>query len=519
MESNISIGLYWYVDWVNKYAQHPPQTQSDLPVPTSVLTAIGLTPAWRWQIAEGPRIATAYHLLSCRPARILLPTGVQLFLTSSGPLLSSRYKMKSKPRVVIFLIILGKIICQQHQKDGFVEEVSCSSDNLVVIINSTDPDVVKWIADPKSQPVVYVYGHKTRHPCGTSMKNEKGLTNYNLTIPFGKECDVPLIDLQPDHQTAETTIALEDNADLSYFKTVRLNHVFCLYTRNVQTMRFNDVSNGHEVMASTGGKPKPKVEMVFRSVDGKSLRAAKVGETVELFLALWPDAAYHGIKPKECVFSDREDINSPDARRLTFVQSGCPFEGFGDIIDPLANVNDQVYFSKFKTFRFSEQSTVFVHCIVQVCLRKEECSENCYKKVTNSSLNADRLRFRHRRSPKEQMALDPTSELTLSNTLTILDENTPSTSSSLARAQETEPCRSESGAFSKEALLIIGITLALLVASTCATIYLANRLRQASKDSFDVMSAYSNSTATMSVPISYAMQRTPYGSNSMEHYR
>ncbi|EYC20414.1 hypothetical protein Y032_0022g611 [Ancylostoma ceylanicum] len=212
--------------------------------------------------------------------------------------------------------------------DGFVEEVACSSESLTVILNKSDPDIARWMSDPKAQPVVYVYGHKTLVPCGTSLKNDKGQQNYNLSIPYGRHCDVHLADLEPNYRTAETTIALEDNVDTSMSKIVRINHVFCLYTRSVQTIRYSDVSTAHEVLASTGGKPKPKVEMMFRSTDGRPLRTAKFGDTVEFYVALTPDKAYHGISPKECMFSDREDMLSPDARHLTFVQSRIPLIRF-----------------------------------------------------------------------------------------------------------------------------------------------------------------------------------------------
>lgn len=66
----------------------------------------------------------------------------------------------------------------------------------------------------------------------------------------------------------------------------------------------------------------PKVEMLFRSSDGKPLRAAKFGDSVEFYVALSPDQAYKGISPKECMFSDREDQYSPEAKHLTFVQNG-----------------------------------------------------------------------------------------------------------------------------------------------------------------------------------------------------
>ncbi|VDN26333.1 unnamed protein product [Gongylonema pulchrum] len=292
-------------------------------------------------------------------------------------------------------------------------------------MNKSDPDVQRWMSDPKAQPVVYVYEHKSRPPCGTAMK-KGNLVNYNFTIPYGDHCDVHLTDLEPNYRNAETTIALEDNADVTPSKSVRVNHVFCLYTRSVQTIRFNDISSGHEVVASTGGKPKPKVEMIFRSIDGRPLRAAKFGDIVEFYVALSPDKAYRGISPKECMFSDREDMTSPDAKHLTFVQSSCPVDEMSEIIDPLANVNEEVYFSKFKTFRFGNQSTVFAHCTVQVCLTTEECAQKCFKRISNSNLTAERLRFRHKRQSDDETALrrveDAVNEVALTRPLTILDD-------------------------------------------------------------------------------------------------
>ncbi|VDK20368.1 unnamed protein product [Anisakis simplex] len=191
----------------------------------------------------------------------------------------------SRISLILMLIFVG----DQVQADGFVEEVSCSADAITVVLNKTDPDIQRWMANPKSQPVVYVYDHKTRTPCGSALKNGN-MVKYNFTIPYGRLCGVLLTDLEPNYQNAETTIALEDNTDHSASKVLRVNHVFCLYTRSVQTIRFNDISTGHEVVASTGGKPKPKVEMIFRSVDGRPLRAAKFGDTVEFYVALSPDS-------------------------------------------------------------------------------------------------------------------------------------------------------------------------------------------------------------------------------------
>ncbi|CAL2049104.1 unnamed protein product [Caenorhabditis brenneri] len=426
---------------------------------------------------------------------------------------------------------------QAKEKERFVERVDCVADSFTVVLNKSDPEVMRMISNPKSQPVVYVYGHKTRHPCGTSMKDEKGLTNYNLTIPYGNECDVTLTDL-PFHRYAETTVVLEDNADLSFGKTTRLNHVFCLYTRSVKTIRFSDVSNGHEVMVSTGGKPKPKVEMLFRSTDsGKTLQAARENEYVEFFIALSPDSAYHGISPKECTFSDREDISAPDAKKITFVQGGCPVNGMNDIIDPLANVNDQIYFSKFRTFRFGNQSTVFVHCQVQVCLQKEECSKTCYKKVSDSNLTAERLRFRHKRSitdlPSRSPRSAPTDEngsLDLTNSITVVSQTEtrelfsapqpqPITSvASIPSEQKQESCP-KSSTFGFLPLAIMGGLASLLLFATGAAIYFGCKLKNyKKKDSFDMMSAFSNPTVSMPVTYSH-YQRSAYNATVDSLYR
>uniref|UniRef100_A0A1I7X462 Secreted metalloprotease n=1 Tax=Heterorhabditis bacteriophora TaxID=37862 RepID=A0A1I7X462_HETBA len=49
-------------------------------------------------------------------------------------------------------------------------------------------------------------------------------------------------EVEPNYRTAETTIAFEDNMDTSLSKVTRINHVFCLYTRSVQTIRYSDVA-------------------------------------------------------------------------------------------------------------------------------------------------------------------------------------------------------------------------------------------------------------------------------------
>ncbi|CAI4226759.1 unnamed protein product [Auanema sp. JU1783] len=395
---------------------------------------------------------------------------------------------------MLFILFLLALCAAQSSADGFVEEVICSAQSLTVMLNRSDPDVARWVADPKSQPVVYVYDHKKRRECGNSMRNEHGQLNFNLTIPYGTDCDVILADVEPNYRTAETTIALEDNVDVSISKTLRINHVFCIYTRNVKTIRFNDVSNGHEVVASTGGKPKPRVEMVFRSTDGRPLRAAKFGDTVEFYIALSPDQAYHGIAPKECMFSDREDVTSPEAKHITFVQNSCPVVEMSEIIDPLANVNQEVYFSKFKTFRFGNQSTVFAHCTVQVCLDAKECNQNCFKRIQNSNLTAERLRFRHKRdipSTAGSMKDDLYNEIAVTRTLTILDnEETREVAS-----RSTEQCVAANAVTPTVIFLIIGALTVCTLASITTAVYLGCKRKTGKKNSFDLYSAFAAPTA------------------------
>ncbi|VDN05951.1 unnamed protein product [Thelazia callipaeda] len=399
-----------------------------------------------------------------------------------------------------FVSLLAFLIAAA-KAEGFVEEVSCTADAINVVLNKTDPDVQRWMSDPKSQPVVYVYEHKTRPPCGSAMK-KGNLVNYNFTIPYGDHCDVHLTDLEPNYRNAETTIALEDNADITPSKTVRVNHVFCLYTRSVQTIRFNDISSGHEVVASTGGKPKPKVEMIFRSIDGRPLRAAKFGDIVEFYVALSPDKAYHGISPKECMFSDREDMSSPDAKHLTFVQSSCPVDEMSEIIDPLANVNEEVYFSKFKTFRFGNQSTVFAHCTVQVCLTTEECAQKCFKRINNSNLTAERLRFRHRRQLDNEFESgmnrrsDLVNEIALTRPLTILDD----LESSEVNGKAVEQCMIKNAAIPLPVFLLVLFLSLLSVICITALIITVKRLASYKKlvpYGLNIYSTYSGPSAPL----------------------
>ena len=109
------------------------------------------------------------------------------------------------------------------------------------MLSPTDADLAAWMGDPRAQPVAYVYGYKTRTPCGVALKTAQGTPIYNFTIPYGPACNVKLTDLEPNYRTAETTVAVEDNNDADNSKNMRINHVFCLYTRRVETIEVNDV--------------------------------------------------------------------------------------------------------------------------------------------------------------------------------------------------------------------------------------------------------------------------------------
>ncbi|KAF8384370.1 dyf-7 [Pristionchus pacificus] len=377
---------------------------------------------------------------------------------------------------------------------GFVEEVACSAESVTVMLNRTNPDLVALMNDPKAMPVAYVYGHKMRAQCGTVLRNEKGAVNYNLTIAYGKACDVKLTNLEPNHRISEMAIVLENNVAVTKpsFKQI-LNQVSCVYNSNVQTFKFSEMNPSPKIEQFSGGNPKPKVDMVFRSIDGTPLREARVGEQLEFYLALQPDNAYKAILPKECMFSDREDMQSPDTHRITFVQGSCPVQTVAEIIDPVAHVNQEVFFSKFKTFRFRDQSTVFVHCTAQVCLTKEECATSCFKNITNSDLNAARLRFRHKRSARSESGKAEFEHIhgklqvyTESEQREIVD-----------RASPLLGVSSSSLYFFSAALLAVSIASIIVIA------YLARKLYKRNKEStFDLYSAaqlrsMANSSATL----------------------
>ncbi|GMT33543.1 hypothetical protein PFISCL1PPCAC_24840, partial [Pristionchus fissidentatus] len=384
---------------------------------------------------------------------------------------------------------------QYCDADGFVEEVACSSDGVTVMLNRSDPELAQLMNDPNALPVVYVYGHKERVQCGTSLKSKAGGVNYNLTIGYGKVCDVYLTNLEPHYRTSEMAIVLENNSN-KLGKQI-LNQVHCVYNKQVQTYKFSEVSNTQPIAASTGGRPNPKVDMHFRNIDGKPLREARVGELLEFYLSIVPDNTYKAILPKECMFSDREDLQSPQTQRITFVQNSCPNHAFSEIIDPIAHVNQEVFFSKFKTFRFDNQTTVFVHCTAQVCMSKEECATKCFKRITNSDLTGQRLRFRHKRSIgndlEPHVTQDKDGDVEMRSQLRVYTEKdiekviaAPST----GLGTVTECSSPLLGLSSTHIFVFTAFLLAVAIASLIIIVYLLHRLKRKTKEStFELYSA------------------------------
>ncbi|KRX54729.1 Protein dyf-8 [Trichinella sp. T9] len=377
---------------------------------------------------------------------------------------------------------------------GFVEEVSCNSRSMIVVLNKSDPDVIQWRRDSAARPVVYVYGHKERTPCGLFLKSPDNSTYHlNFTIPYGPVCSVQLTDLEPNHQTAETSIAIEDHASFAHSKPIRIHHVFCIYTKRVEAIRMSDVANGHEVIASTGGKPKPKVQLLFRDPSGKPMRAARFGDQVGLYLMLDPDNAYKAINPKHCVFSDRDRMEEPDAKTLTFIQSDCPVDELGEIVEPVKDVNEEIYYTKFQAFRFGEKPTVYAHCTVEVCLEQESCAKTCFPKVKNKSITPEILRHRLRRSnyPRGQRRIrglnlekaESNQQVAVSSYLTVLDEI--QTSEVIAEPPPGfEDCQSPPNAYFLF-LISVGFFTVLFLFMGAAVIYLLFKLRaNKSKDQF-----------------------------------
>ncbi|KRZ90368.1 Protein dyf-8 [Trichinella sp. T8] len=287
-----------------------------------------------------------------------------------------------------------------------VEEVSCNSRSMIVVLNKSDPDVIQWRRDSAARPVVYVYGHKERTPCGLFLKSPDNSTYHlNFTIPYGPE---------PNHQTAETSIAIEDHASFAHSKPIRIHHVFCIYTKRVEAIRMSDVAN-------------------------------------------------------------------------------CPVDELGEIVEPVKDVNEEIYYTKFQAFRFGEKPTVYAHCTVEVCLEQESCAKTCFPKVKNKSITPEILRHRLRRSnyPRGQRRIrglnlekaESNQQVAVSSYLTVLDEI--QTSEVIAEPPPGfEDCQSPPNAYFLF-LISVGFFTVLFLFMGAAVIYLLFKLRaNKSKDQF-----------------------------------
>uniref|UniRef100_A0A915JQA5 ZP domain-containing protein n=1 Tax=Romanomermis culicivorax TaxID=13658 RepID=A0A915JQA5_ROMCU len=189
-----------------------------------------------------------------------------------------------------------------------IEEVSCSAESMTVVLNKTDPTLSKWLGDPESNPVIYIQGNKGKADCDRAIKSSSGKQNIislNFTVVYGQTCHVHLTDLYflaqcttlgPNFQSSETTVVLENSVQNVATPKSVANHIFCLYSKRIETINLNEISNNNEVIASIGGKPKPKVQMVFRDSTGKPLKSAKFGDPVGLYLMLSRDSKQKKLK-------------------------------------------------------------------------------------------------------------------------------------------------------------------------------------------------------------------------------
>uniref|UniRef100_A0A0N5C125 ZP domain-containing protein n=1 Tax=Strongyloides papillosus TaxID=174720 RepID=A0A0N5C125_STREA len=410
---------------------------------------------------------------------------------------------------ILHIILLITVIFPLIKSDGFVSEVKCLSDAMVVVFNRSYPDFLRWEANSNSEPVLYVHGKSSNPMCSTTLKGDIDQGTYNLSIPYGQMCDVFLTHLEPHYSTAETVVALEDVNSDSEEHPVILNHVYCFYTKSVQTIRYNNVKKGQELVASTGSKPKPKVEMTFTGVDNQTLKAAKIGDTLQLYISLTPDDAYRAMLPKECFFSDKEDMEAPGAHRFTFVQSNCPVDRFSSIVKPLANINNRIYVTKFDTFQFRDQTTIFVHCTVQVCLDPEECENSCYEKISNSNLTAARLGFRKRRqltnSPSKPN--DSVNEVTVIRGIDIVRDDSI-LKQNKERSIELQQIEHET--IPKTMLYCIVVLAILCSITTASTCILARKLRRSNK--LNDISCYSSYSVEGISPTGSIMHNKAIGS-------
>lgn len=74
--------------------------------------------------------------------------------------------------------------------------------------------------------------------------------------------------------------------------------------------------SNHEVVASVGGKPKPKVQMLFRDPTGRPLKAAKFGDPVGLYLMLSPDSKSFGRFVAETIINIFRRLQSHQSEAL-----------------------------------------------------------------------------------------------------------------------------------------------------------------------------------------------------------
>lgn len=55
--------------------------------------------------------------------------------------------------------------------------------------------------------------------------------------------------------------------------------------------------------------------------------------------------------------------------------SSCPVTELSEVIKPIQDINEEIYYTQFQAFRFGSTPTVYAHCTVEVCLNAEECTK------------------------------------------------------------------------------------------------------------------------------------------------
>uniref|UniRef100_A0AC35UHM2 ZP domain-containing protein n=1 Tax=Rhabditophanes sp. KR3021 TaxID=114890 RepID=A0AC35UHM2_9BILA len=385
------------------------------------------------------------------------------------------------------IFLIPAIFVHFIDADGFIESVECTSLGMTIYPNRSDPYLASWMSNANSDPVMYVQYMKANPACSNSIKHPIPSSNGSLVIPYGDICNLNLLDIGNNYQMAETHIYLEDGLDSDPSINNKVNHAFCSYIKSKTFINTNEIKTNNEIIQSTGGKPDPKISLLFKNSAGKELNTVKMGDQIELFITLSPDATYKAISPMECIFSDREDMKSPGSNVITIVQNGCPVTGYTHLVPALKTINGHTFFTKFGIFKINNQATLFIQCTIETCLQAEGCGNPCYKKVSNSSLTSEHLR--HRRSSQSTVITEredsDIADVKVIQKLIIYDDHEPKKIETRAVEQCAMPDSNEMISDVKVWALIGALSFAVAIMSaitfvTCRKLKTANKLNDIS---------------------------------------